>query len=73
MLEKQILTHINGIIIYRNFVESLPYNPLLIPLAKENWGFYRKSCFGNRSEIKLFTILILTDRELLETTLLIFM
>ncbi|VFB02892.1 Uncharacterised protein [Chryseobacterium taihuense] len=35
MLEKQILTHINGIIIYRNFVENLPYNPLLIPLAKE--------------------------------------
>lgn len=35
MLEKQILTHINGIIIYRNSVENLPYNPLLKPLAKE--------------------------------------
>ncbi|WP_312342689.1 endonuclease domain-containing protein [Chryseobacterium binzhouense] len=35
MLEKQILTHINGIIIYRNSVENLPYNPVFKPLAKE--------------------------------------
>lgn len=35
MPEKQILTQIEGIIIYRNFVKNLPYNPLLIPLTKE--------------------------------------
>ena len=35
MPEKQILTHIDGIIIYRNFVANLPYNPNLIPLTKQ--------------------------------------
>ncbi|GEN78188.1 endonuclease domain-containing protein [Chryseobacterium hagamense] len=35
MSEKQMLTHIQGIIIYRNFVENLPYNPHLKPLIKE--------------------------------------
>src|SRR5690606_22217412 len=35
MLEKQIATHIDGIIIYRNFVKNLPYNPKLIPLTKQ--------------------------------------
>lgn len=35
MIEKQILTQIEGVIIYRNFVENLPYNPHLIPLTKE--------------------------------------
>lgn len=35
MPEKQILTQIEGIIIYRNFVKNLPYNPQLIPLTKE--------------------------------------
>ncbi|WP_312902768.1 endonuclease domain-containing protein [Chryseobacterium taichungense] len=35
MLEKQILTQIDGVIIYRNFVENLPYNPHLKPLIKE--------------------------------------
>lgn len=34
MPEKQVLTHIKGIIIYRNFVENLPYNPCLKPLIK---------------------------------------
>ena len=34
MSEKRILTRIEGIIIYRNFVENLPYNPNLIPLTK---------------------------------------
>lgn len=35
MIEKQILTQIEDVIIYRNFVENLPYNPCLIPLTKE--------------------------------------
>ncbi len=35
MPEKQILTQIDGIIIYRNFVKNLPYFPHLIPLTKE--------------------------------------
>ncbi len=35
MSEKQILTHIDGIIIYRNFVENLPYNPYLKQLTRE--------------------------------------
>ncbi|WP_374460236.1 endonuclease domain-containing protein [Chryseobacterium taeanense] len=35
MLEKQALTQIDGIIIYRNFVENLPYNRHLKPLTKE--------------------------------------
>ena len=35
MPEKQILTQIEGIIIYRNFVKNLPYNSSLIPLTKE--------------------------------------
>lgn len=35
MTEKQILTQIDGIIIYRNFVENLPYNPSLKQLARE--------------------------------------
>lgn len=35
MSEKQILTHIDGIIIYRNFVENLPYNPYLKRLTRE--------------------------------------
>ncbi|SDI81860.1 endonuclease domain-containing protein [Chryseobacterium jejuense] len=32
---KEIITNINGIPIYRNFVENLPYNPLLKILLKE--------------------------------------
>lgn len=35
MAEKQILTQIDGIIIYRNFVEDLPYNPDLKRLTRE--------------------------------------
>ncbi|WP_245168943.1 hypothetical protein [Chryseobacterium sp. RR2-3-20] len=35
MSEKQILTQIEGIVIYRNFLENLPYNPHLKTLAKE--------------------------------------
>lgn len=35
MPEKRILTQIEGIIIYRNFVKNLPYNPSLIPLTKD--------------------------------------
>ena len=35
MPEKQILTQIEGIIIYRNFVKNLPYNSSLIPLTKD--------------------------------------
>ncbi|MFC4687111.1 endonuclease domain-containing protein [Epilithonimonas pallida] len=35
MSGKQMLTQIEGIIIYRNFVEDLPYNPLLKTLTKE--------------------------------------
>ena len=35
MTERTILTQIEGISIYRNFVENLPYNPSLIPLTKE--------------------------------------
>lgn len=35
MSEKQMLTQIDGIVIYRNFVENLPYNPHLKTLAKE--------------------------------------
>lgn len=32
---KEILTHINGVPIHRNFVENLPFNPHLIVLLKE--------------------------------------
>ena len=35
MIEKEILTQIEGIPIYRNFIENLPYNPKLIPLTRE--------------------------------------
>lgn len=35
MPEKQMLTQIDGIIIYRNFVINLPYNLYLVPLTKE--------------------------------------
>ena len=35
MPEKHILTQIEGIIIYRNFVKNLPYNSSLIPLTKD--------------------------------------
>lgn len=35
MSEKQMLTQIDGIVIYRNFVENLPYNPHLKTLGKE--------------------------------------
>ena len=35
MSEKQILTQIEGVVIYRNFVENLPYNPHLKPLTRE--------------------------------------
>lgn len=35
MTEKKILTQIEGIIIYRNFVENLHYNPSLIKLTRE--------------------------------------
>lgn len=35
MVEKQILTQINDIIIYRNHIQSLPYNPYLKCLIKE--------------------------------------
>jgi very-short-patch-repair endonuclease len=35
MPEKRILTNINGVVIYRNFIENLPYNPHLIPLTRE--------------------------------------
>lgn len=35
MADKQILTQIKGILIYRNFVENLPYNPSLKLLARE--------------------------------------
>lgn len=35
MTAKQILTHINGIVIYRNFVGNLPYNPDLKALTRE--------------------------------------
>lgn len=35
MTERTILTQIDGITVYRNFVENLPYNSKLIPLTKE--------------------------------------
>jgi len=35
MPKNEMLTQIEGIIIYRNFVENLPYNPLLKTLTKE--------------------------------------
>ena len=35
MIKKEILTQIEGIPIYRNFIENLPYNPKLIPLTRE--------------------------------------
>lgn len=58
MTEKQILTQIEGIIIYRNFVENLPYNPLLIKLTREKrkagilsevlfWKMVRNRSFHN--------------------------
>lgn len=58
MTEKQILTQIEGIIIYRNFVENLPYNPLLAKLTREKrkagilsevlfWKMVRNRSFHN--------------------------
>ncbi len=35
MTEKIVLTHIEGVAIYRNFVENLPYDPSLIKLTRE--------------------------------------
>ncbi|WP_312763909.1 endonuclease domain-containing protein [Epilithonimonas sp.] len=35
MSEKEIITHIYGVVIYSNFVEDLPYNPHLKRLTRE--------------------------------------
>jgi len=72
---KEILTLINGIPIRRNFVENLPYNPHLKLLLKEK----RKArilgevIFWKKVRAKFSIKLILTDKELLEIILLIFM
>ena len=43
MLAKEILTQIDGVIIYRNFIENLPYNPHLKPLIKEKIRYFIRS------------------------------
>lgn len=35
MTAKEIITHINGIVIYRNFVTNLPYNSNLIKVTRQ--------------------------------------
>jgi len=35
-MNSPILTSINGVVIYRNFIENLPYNKLLADRAKQN-------------------------------------
>ena len=56
MPEKQILTQIEGIIIYRNFVKNLPYNSSLIPLTKDKrkLGILSKILFWQKVRNKNF-------------------
>ena len=56
MPEKQILTQIEGIIIYRNFVKNLPYNSSLIPLTKDKrkLGILSKILFWQQVRNKNF-------------------
>ncbi|WP_262710796.1 endonuclease domain-containing protein [Chryseobacterium echinoideorum] len=74
MSEKQIFIQIDGVIISRNFIENLSYNRLPKPLAKEKkLGVFSEVLFWKQvREIKVFTILILTDKELSVIILLIF-
>ncbi|NML56435.1 endonuclease domain-containing protein [Chryseobacterium cheonjiense] len=53
---KKILTEINGIPIYRNFVEDLPYNPQLKPLlnGKRNAGILSEVIFWKQVRAKTF-------------------
>ena len=75
MSGKEMLTQIEGIIIYRNFVENLPYNPLLKALTKEKrkLGILSEVLFWKQVRNRTFTTLILTDKGLLATILSIFM
>ena len=53
---KKILTEINGIPIYRNFVEDLPYNPQLKPLlsGKRKAGILSEVVFWKQVRAKSF-------------------
>lgn len=53
---KEILTHINGIPIRRNFVENLPFNPHLIILLKEKCkaGILGEVIFWKKVRAKTF-------------------
>lgn len=53
---KEILTHINGIVIYRNFVENLPFNPHLKVLtrAKRKAGILSEVLFWKQVRAKSF-------------------
>jgi len=53
---KKILTEINGIPIYRNFVEDLPYNPQLKPLlnGKRKAGILSEVVFWKQVRAKRF-------------------
>jgi len=53
---KEILTLINGIPIYKNFVENLPYNPILKPLlsGKRKAGILSEVLFWKEVRAKTF-------------------
>ena len=64
-MENEILTHINGIAIRRNFVENLPYNPELKKLlsGKRKAGILSEVLFWKQVVPDLFTKLILIGKE----------
>lgn len=68
---KEILTHIQGVPIQRNFVENLPFNPHLIVLLKEKRKarILSEVIFWKKFGPEHFTTLILTDKESSETIL----
>lgn len=53
---KEILTHIQGVPIRRNFVKNLPFNPHLIPLLKEKRkaGILSEVLFWKKVRAKTF-------------------
>ncbi|WP_326984125.1 endonuclease domain-containing protein [Chryseobacterium sp. MYb264] len=53
---KENLTEINGILIYKNFIENLPYNPKLKPLlsGKRKAGILSEVLFWRQVRSKTF-------------------
>ncbi len=67
----EILTEINGVLIQKNHVGNLPYNPSLKRLlsTKRKAGILSEVIFWKKVRAKIFITLILTDKELLEIIL----